>query len=87
VPYLFIAVLLIVGILVLAAVGIRLARALRRLGRVRGWLDDYLTDRTGMLRARSAALAVAVGEFRRDRRAADGPRTINSSLEREDNRA
>ena len=87
VPYLLIIIVLVVfGLLVLAAVGIQLRRALRRFGMVRGWLNDYLTDRAGMLRARQAALGVAIDGLR-DGLGRDRPRTIESSLEREDHRA
>jgi hypothetical protein len=95
--------LLLVGVLVLVFVAVRLAGALRRFGMVRRWLDDYLSDRTGMLRARSAALGVAVAELRADplRRGlvvdapddsmagsrAAGPRTIETSTEGEYRRA
>lgn len=85
--YLLIAAPVIVGLIILLVVGIRLYRAFRRFGHVRGWLTDYLDARTGMLRARSAALTVAVGEFRRDGLGHERPRTIVSSLEREDDRA
>lgn len=86
-PYLLlIAAPLVFGLVVLTAVGITLGRAVRRFGRVRGWLDDYLADRTGRLRARSAALGIALGDFR-DGLRGDRPRTIDNSLEREDHRA
>ena len=82
---------LALGLIILSALGLRLRTSLRRFGMVRGWLDDYLTDRTGMLRARRAALGVAVGNLKQDvqrnRLTAAGPRTIRDSVEREDNRA
>lgn len=84
---LFIAGLLVLGVLILAAVGIQLGRALRRFSMVRGWLGEYLAERTGRLEARSAALGVAFAEFRRDGLGRDRPRTIEGSLERGDHRA
>jgi hypothetical protein len=87
VAYLLIAGLLAVGLLVLIVLAIRLRLALRRFGRVSGWLNDYVTSRSGMLRARSAALNVAFGELRRDGFSNERPRTIVNSLEREDSRA
>jgi hypothetical protein len=86
-PYLLIAGLLVLGILILAAVGYQLTRSLRRFSMVRGWLGDYLTERTGRLRARRAALGVAIAELRRDGPGQDHPRTIEGSRELEDHRA
>ena len=84
--------LLALGVVVLLAVGLRVRGSLRRFALVRGSWESYLADRTGLLRARSAALGVAVSEVgkhpdfgRRSRRSA--PRTINGSVEREDHRA
>jgi hypothetical protein len=66
VPYLVIIVpIIVVAIVLLLFMAIRLRGALRRFGMVRGWLNDQLADRGGMLRARSAALAVAVEDLRR----------------------
>jgi hypothetical protein len=82
---------LALGVIMLVALGLRLRASLVRFGMVRGWLDDYLTDRAGMLRARRAALGVAVANLKQDshrnRLTAAGPRTIRDSVEREDNRA
>ena len=65
-PYLLILGLIIAAAIVLLLfIAIRLRGALGRFGLVRGWLSDQLTDRAGMLRARSAALAVAVEDLRR----------------------
>lgn len=83
--------LLALGVIVLVAVVVRLRAALRRFGHVRGWLEDYLDDRAGLLRARSAALGVAVSNLRqqprRNRSVEFAPRTIDTSVEREDHRA
>jgi len=83
--------LLAVGVVLLVALGLRLRGSLRKFGMVRGWLADYLADRTGMLRARSAALGVAVTNLKQDqqrnRLTVAAPSTIRSSVEREDNRA
>jgi hypothetical protein len=86
VPYLPTILLLAFGLVVLLLLALRLAGAIRRFGRVRGWLEDYLADRAGLIRARSAALRVATVErgFFTGR---GGPRTIKSSVEQEDHRA
>lgn len=52
------------SLIILIAVGLRIRASLRRFARVRGWLDDYLADRSGMLRARGAALRVGVAELK-----------------------
>jgi hypothetical protein len=92
VPFLPVLIgLLALGVVVLVAVGLRLRGSLRRFGMVRGWLQDYLADRSGFLRARYAALGVAVAGLRadprRDTSVGVGSRTIDSVVEREDHRA
>jgi hypothetical protein len=78
VPYLLILGLIIVAAIVLLLfIAIRLRGALRRFGMVRGWLNDQLTDRAGMLRARSAALAIAVEDLRRPGATGDVSRIIS----------
>jgi hypothetical protein len=52
--------LLAVGLVLLASVGLRVRGSVRRFGQARRLLDGYVADRGGMLRARSAALGVAV---------------------------
>ena len=83
--------LLVVGLVVLAVVGLRVRGAVRRFGKVNGATRDHLGDRSGLLRARSAALGVAMSELRPppfgNRSTAGVPRTIRNSKEREDNRA
>jgi hypothetical protein len=75
--------LLILGLIIAAAIvlllfiAIRLRGGLRRFGMVRGWLNDQLTDRAGMLRARSAALAIAVEDLRRPGATGDVSRIIS----------
>ncbi|HEY4458056.1 MAG TPA: bacteriophage holin [Pseudonocardiaceae bacterium] len=77
-PYLLILGLIIVAAIVLLLfIAIRLRGALRRFGMVRGWLNDQLTDRAGMLRARSAALAIAVEDLRRPGATGDVSRIIS----------
>ncbi len=56
--------LLAVGLLLLVLVGLRVRGSLKRFGLVRGASDSYLADRAGLLKARSAALGVAVSERR-----------------------
>jgi hypothetical protein len=83
--------LLVLGVVLFAAVGLRLRASLRRFGMVRGWLADYLADRSGMLRARSAGLGVLLTNLKQDlhrnRLLEADPRTIGGSVEREDHRA
>ena len=89
--YLIAAAVALFGLLVLVFLAVKLRRALRRFGQVRGWLDEYLTDRTGLVRARTAALGIAVAELRAgdlgDSSGPGAPRTIGDSVEREDHRA
>jgi len=65
---------------------IAVGKAIRRFRLVVGASNDHLTDRAGLLRARSAALRVATAErgFFAHR---ETPRTISSSVEQEDHRA
>jgi hypothetical protein len=74
VPYLLAILIPAAALLILVLAVARLWRAARRLFRVRGWLVDYVTDRAGMLRARTAAVRVAVSEVRAVR--AGRPRTM-----------
>jgi hypothetical protein len=82
--------LLVLAVVVMALVGLRLRGSLRRLSGVRGALRTDVADRTGMLRARSAALGVAVSDMRQNLRGhrpqVGAPRRIGSSVEREDHR-
>jgi hypothetical protein len=78
VPYPLIVVpIIVVAFVLLLFIAIRLRGALRRFGMVRGWLNDQLTDRAGMLRARSAALAIAVEDLRRPGATRDVSRIIS----------
>lgn len=56
--------LVAVGLLVLLVVALRVRGSVRRFALVRGSWDSYLDNRTGLLRARSAALGVAISEMR-----------------------
>lgn len=56
--------LLAVGLLLLVLLGLRVRRSLRRFGLVQGALESHLADRTGLLKARSAALGVAISARR-----------------------
>ncbi|HEY4021332.1 MAG TPA: bacteriophage holin [Pseudonocardiaceae bacterium] len=77
-PYPLIVVpIIVVAFVLLLFIAIRLRGALRRFGMVRGWLNDQLTDRAGMLRARSAALAIAVEDLRRPGATRDVSRIIS----------
>jgi uncharacterized membrane protein len=56
--------LAVLGVLVLAVVLVRLLRVLRRFTRTMSMVATNTQDRAGMLRARSAALRVAVEQRR-----------------------
>jgi hypothetical protein len=91
VPFVSILIgLLVLAVVIAVMVGMRLHGSLQRLSTTRGALRDKLTDRSGMFRARSAALNVAVSDLRQNLRGhrprVGGPRTIGSSSEREDHR-
>lgn len=85
------AALLGVGLVLLIVVALRVRVSLRRFALVRGAFDSYVAERTGLLKARSAAIGVAVTDLRPPRigyrSARSAPRTINGSVEREDHRA
>jgi hypothetical protein len=55
--------LIAIGLIVLALVGLRVVRSLRRFDQARGLSDRYLADHTGLLKARSAALGVALSDL------------------------
>ncbi|WP_033287508.1 bacteriophage holin [Amycolatopsis jejuensis] len=63
-PYLPAYVLLAAGLVVLALLLVRIAGVLRRFRRTVSMVSTHTQDRTGLLRARSAALRVAVAERR-----------------------
>lgn len=91
-PFVLILIgLLVVAAIVIALVGVRLLGSVRRLSTVRGVLRANVADRSGMLRARTAALGIAVSDLRQDRMGrrprVGTPRTIGTSVEREDHRA
>ncbi|WP_253766555.1 bacteriophage holin [Goodfellowiella coeruleoviolacea] len=71
-PYLstvlIVAVGLALGLAVLAAVGIRVFRSLRRFASTSRLVNDQVGDDVGLLKARSAALRVAVDQRRRTAR-------------------
>jgi hypothetical protein len=99
VPFVPIAIALVaVGLILLIVLVLRMRAAIAKFGIVRSLANQRIGDGTGMLRARSAALGVAVSDLRQDqesrtdpvlghRLAAGAPRTIELSVEREDHRA
>lgn len=92
VPFLPILIgLLALGLILLALVGLRTLGSVRRYRVVRGSTRSLVADRTGLLRARSAALGVAMSDLRQYPFGHVSPRvlprTIVSSKEREDHRA
>ncbi|MBN6039434.1 bacteriophage holin [Amycolatopsis sp. 195334CR] len=69
--YMLSIVLVVIGLVLLAAVAIRLRRGLRTLRRTTSMVTTAAGDRAGLLRARSAALGVAFAQRR-------GPRKIHT---------
>lgn len=61
-PYLVSAVLLVAGIILLIVVAWRVRRATRLLRYVREDTRETFREKAGMLRARKAALRVAIGQ-------------------------
>jgi len=64
VPYLPVWILLAAGVLLLVLLLVRTSGVLRRFRRTVSMVSTHTQDRTGLLRARSAALRVAVAERR-----------------------
>lgn len=73
-PYLPSLVLLLVGMVFLIVVLVKAVRALRRFRAASTLVGDRVGDGVGLLRARFAALGVAVAERRPDRALEGGPR-------------
>jgi hypothetical protein len=69
--------LIVLGLLVFAVVLIRVLRVLRRFNQTVSMVSTNAQDRTGLLRARSAALRVAV----KQRRTAGKPVTSHRDAE------
>ncbi|GAB2788411.1 bacteriophage holin [Amycolatopsis magusensis] len=69
--YMLSAALVVIGLVLLAVLAIRLRRGLRGLRRTTSMVTTAAGDRAGLLRARSAALGVAVARRR-------GPRKIHT---------
>ncbi|HEV2783535.1 MAG TPA: bacteriophage holin [Actinophytocola sp.] len=67
VPYLSSIALVVVGLLVLGAVLVAVLRAVRRFAGAAAAASGRVTDRTGLLRARTAAVGVAIRQRRRAR--------------------
>ena len=63
-PYLPVWILLAAGVLLLVLLLVRTSGVLRRFRRTVSMVSTHTQDRTGLLRARSAALRVAVAERR-----------------------
>jgi hypothetical protein len=70
-PYLLAIVIPAVALLILILAVVRLWRAAMRMYRIRGLAVDYAANRASMVRARVAAIRVAVREVRAGR-----PRTM-----------
>ncbi|GAA1337658.1 bacteriophage holin [Saccharothrix algeriensis] len=73
-PYLPSLVLLLVGMVFLIVVLVRVLRSLRRFRAASTLVGNRVGDGAGLLRARFAALGVAVAERRPDRALRGGPR-------------
>jgi hypothetical protein len=66
-PYLPSIALLILGLLLLVAVGLAVLRAVRRFTGAAAAANDRVSDQSGLLRARTAAVGVAIRQRRRVR--------------------
>ncbi|GAA1986103.1 bacteriophage holin [Amycolatopsis minnesotensis] len=62
--YLPSALLIVLGLVLLALIAVRAGKTLRRFRHTMSMVATNTQDRTGMLRARSAALRVAIDERR-----------------------
>ncbi|RZS43778.1 hypothetical protein EV193_102759 [Herbihabitans rhizosphaerae] len=76
--YLPIIVLLAVGLVLLAFLVVRTLRALGRFSQVAGLVNGHVGDEVGLLKARSAALKVAVAERRQEGSDGEAPRVPSS---------
>jgi hypothetical protein len=74
VPYLPSLALIVLGVVVLALIAIRVIRSLRRFRAASTLVGDRVGDGVGLLRARSAALAVAFAQRRPDQAREGKPR-------------
>ncbi|MCE6998970.1 bacteriophage holin [Saccharothrix sp. S26] len=73
-PYLPILAPIVLGVVVLVLTVLRVVRSLRRFRAASTLVGDRVGDRVGLLRARSAALAVAVAARRPDHARKGKPR-------------
>lgn len=73
-PYLPTLLLIVLGLVVLVVVAIRLIGSLRRFRAASTLVGDRVGDGVGLLRARFAALGVALAERRPDRARQGEPR-------------
>ncbi|MEU4766730.1 bacteriophage holin [Actinosynnema sp. NPDC023794] len=87
-PYLPSLVLIVLGVVVLVPFAVRVIRSLRRFRAASTLVGDRVGDGVGLLRARSAALKVALAERRPDHAREGKPRVPSVDRGRqEDNRA
>ncbi|MEV1115689.1 bacteriophage holin [Actinosynnema sp. NPDC049800] len=87
-PYLPSLVLIVFGVVVLVPIAVRVIRSLRRFRAASTLVGDRVGDGVGLLRARSAALGVAIAERRPDHAREGKPRVPSVDRGRqEDNRA
>ncbi|WP_052407222.1 bacteriophage holin [Allokutzneria albata] len=70
-PYLLSLLLVVAGLVVLLFVAVKVFRSLSRFGAAYAAAGRHVDDRAGLLRARSAALKVAIAERRSTRSAND----------------
>ncbi len=73
-PYLPILAPIVLGLVVLALTAVRVIRSLRRFRAASTLVGDRMGDGVGLLRARSAALGVAIAERRPDHAREGKPR-------------
>ncbi|MFI9008417.1 bacteriophage holin [Actinosynnema sp. NPDC053489] len=87
-PYLPILALIVLGVVVLVLTSVRVVRSLRRFRVASTLVGDRVGDGVGLLRARYAALGVALARRRPDQAREGEPRVPSVDRGRqEDNRA
>lgn len=86
-PYLPTALLTSLGVVLLAVLLIRTLMVMRKFNRARTTVQTEIADGTGLLKARSAALLVAIRDRCNPRVGSDtNPRSINAQGRQEDHR-
>jgi len=77
-------VLVVVGVVALVVIAVRVIRSLRRFAGASSLVSDRVGDGVGLLKARSAALGVALAERRPDRARKGEPRVRSTHRGRQE---